>query len=235
MEASLQSELGNAVQKAGKKFEIVDHKLSMRNLLSFIECSRRNNDTAYYVHTSLISKDVYSTLCAGGGAFTDVNPAECHACLFFKGELSPVCWQSIAAIIKWITREYKCDVCMIKNIPTDGCHECGFRICAECLIKLTLPTDVQDIDYDPIRHKGKAMVKYDCPQCRQVCYNDLNDKYYQVMDRLENFSQDQARMIVKLSKLDPQISTEKAEVPSDTAVPESSALFESIAIKHKYD
>lgn len=71
-------------------------------------------------------------------------------------------------------------------------------MCAMCSLKIGLtPQNIQRFQ------SGDFEMTFQCPECRVMMGGDLRDLYYKVLDRIEEFPQEQQDILMILKALDP--------------------------------
>lgn len=102
---------------------------------------------------------------------------------------------SKAAIRKFLTEDgeaSECGVCFedVGLREAVCCAQCNSKICPVCMVKMCLTEETTRQIL-----QGFPMAGHQCPECRNQCSYDFKMVYYQVYDRLDEFTTNQQEAI----------------------------------------
>ena len=127
-----------------------------------------------------------------------ISRGEIDALLYWKHRVLALKWNEVTkAEIRKILEDdgtdSECGVCM-EDLPLREatlCSKCGHKLCSVCMMKICLTGETIHQIF-----RGQFCVGHRCPECRQEADYDFRSMYYRVLDRLDEFNNEQQRAIL---------------------------------------
>ena len=140
-----------------------------------------------------------------------------NAILYYAGATTPLIWHQYtkASVSKMLDGGRECVVCLDEGaIRISHCPRCHCSMCSICVIKMVLsPEYISQF----MNGTADSRVTTPCPQCRAPLEKEAMQNYCTVLDRLDEFTEDQQNVLSWFKSSDPdyEVSTARWKNTAD--------------------